>query len=263
MSDHKARKRFGQNFLTDEGIINQIVSAIAPRKDDHLVEIGPGLAALTQRLTRAGKLTLIELDRDLASRLRIEFVNTEHVELIEGDALTVDLDQLSQPLRLVGNLPYNVGTQLVIRFMQWGGAKDMTFMLQKEVVQRLCAEPGDKHYGRLAILRACYAQADYLFDVPPTAFDPPPKVDSAIIRLTPLRTPAVQINDLSQLEKVTAAAFGQRRKTLRNSLSSLISESDLEALGINPKLRAENLSPQEFANIANALEHSDGSALFD
>lgn len=261
--DHKARKRFGQNFLTDEGVINQIVSAIAPREADHLVEIGPGLAALTDRLDRAGRLTLIELDRDLASRLRVRFANNPKVELIEGDALSIDLDQLEQPVRLVGNLPYNVGTQLVIRFLQWGGARNMTFMLQKEVCQRLCANVGDKHYGRLAILRACYASADYLFEVPPTAFDPPPKVDSAIIRLTPLQTPEVEVKSLAMLEKVTQAAFGQRRKTLRNSLSALIDEAGLIELGVDPKQRAENLSPQAFADIANALESTDGSPLSD
>jgi len=259
--DHKARKRFGQNFLTDEGVINQIVSAIAPREDDHLVEIGPGLAALTDRLTRAGRLTLVELDRDLARGLRVRFANDPRVELIEGDALTIDLDALGTPLRLVGNLPYNVGTQLVIRFLQWGGARNMTFMLQKEVCQRLCANVGDKHYGRLAILRACYARADYLFEVPPSAFNPPPKVDSAIIRLTPLANPEVEVLSLDRLEQVTAAAFGQRRKTLRNSLSALIDEAGLIELGIDPKQRAENLSPQAFADIANALERSDGSAL--
>lgn len=261
--EHRARKRFGQNFLTDEGVINQIVSAIAPRETDHLVEIGPGLAALTERLNRAGKLTLIELDRDLASRLRVRFASDDRVELIEGDALTIDLDALERPVRLVGNLPYNVGTQLVIRFLEWGGASNMTFMLQKEVVQRLCAEVGDKHYGRLAILRACYAQADYLFDVPPTAFDPAPKVDSAILRLTPWATPQININSLDMLERVTQAAFGQRRKTLRNSLSALIDEQGLERLNIDPKMRAENLSPQSFADIANALESQDGPAISD
>ena len=260
--DHKARKRFGQNFLTDEGIINQIVSAIGPRADQHLVEIGPGLGALTQRLVGTCEhLTLIELDRDLAARLRIGLALNESVSLIEADALSVDLDVLKRPVRLVGNLPYNVGTQLVIRFLQWGGASDMTFMLQKEVVQRLCANVGDKHYGRLAILRACYADADHLFDVPPTAFDPAPKVDSGIVRLTPLSKPVVQINDLNVLEKVTAAAFGQRRKTLRNSLSALISEDRLVELGVDPKMRAENLSPQAFADIANSLEQADGSPL--
>lgn len=261
--EHKARKRFGQNFLTDEGVINQIVSAIAPRESDHLVEIGPGLAALTERLDRAGRLTLIELDRDLASRLRVRFAGDSRVELIEGDALTIDLDALERPVRLVGNLPYNVGTQLVIRFLEWGGASNMTFMLQKEVVQRLCANVGDKHYGRLAILRACYAQADYLFDVPPTAFDPAPKVDSAIVRLTPWATPQVNINSLAMLERVTQAAFGQRRKTLRNSLSALIDSDGLERLNIDPKMRAENLAPQAFADIANALETQDGSSISD
>ncbi len=261
--DHKARKRFGQNFLTDEGIINQIVSAIGPRPDQHLIEIGPGLGALTQRLVGLSKLTLIELDRDLAARLRSGLATQDGVNLVEGDALTVDLDQFESPVRLVGNLPYNVGTQLVIRFLQWGGAQDMTFMLQKEVVQRLCAQVGDKHYGRLAILRACYADAEHLFDVPPTAFEPAPKVDSGILRLTPLKTPSVKINDLDWLEKVTAAAFGQRRKTLRNSLSALISETDLIGLGIDPKMRAENLSPQAFADIANVLEQHHGSSLSD
>lgn len=212
--NHKARKRFGQNFLTDQRVLDQIQSAIGIRAGQHIVEIGPGLGALTHRLTQADRLTLIELDRDLAAKLRSQFADSRHVELVEGDATTVDLDAISSghPVRLVGNLPYNVGTTLVLRFLAWGGASDMTFMLQKEVIQRLCAQVGDKHYGRLAIITACFAKAEFLFEVPPTAFEPAPKVDSAIVRLTPY-TPSFELRSIDTLETVTAAAFGQRRKT--------------------------------------------------
>ena len=256
---HKARKRFGQNFLTDQSVLNQIQSAIGIKPTDHLIEIGPGLAALTERLMSADKLTLIELDRDLAKDLRIRFEHAPNVTLVEGDATKVDLDEIAdgKPVRLVGNLPYNVGTTLVLRFLQWQRASDMTFMLQKEVVQRLCAKVGEKHYGRLAIITACYARADYLFEVPPTAFDPPPKVDSAIVRLTPT-SPPFCLNSVQTLERVTAAAFGQRRKTIRNSLKPLISEADLESLEIDPLKRAETIEPAGFVAIANFLDKQNG-----
>ncbi|MGB0957363.1 MAG: 16S rRNA (adenine(1518)-N(6)/adenine(1519)-N(6))-dimethyltransferase RsmA [Litorivicinus sp.] len=255
--NHKARKRFGQNFLTDQRVLDQIQAAIGIRPGQHLVEVGPGLGALTRRLTAADCLTLIELDRDLAAGLRGDYGE----QVVEGDALFVDLDAIAArselDLRLVGNLPYNVGTALVLRFLAWGGARDMTFMLQKEVVQRLCAQVGDRHYGRLAIVTACYARAEYLFDVPPTAFDPPPKVDSAIVRLTPIDDPGFSVTSMDKLEQVTQAAFSQRRKTLRNSLKLLLDHATLEGLGIDPSQRAETLSPLEFARISNHLSAHD------
>ena len=259
--NHKARKRFGQNFLTDQRVLDQIQAAIRIRPGQHLIEVGPGLGALTERLMAADRLSLIELDRDLAVGLRAAFADNPSVTLVEGDALHVDLDAIADAdvdnpalaIRLVGNLPYNVGTALVLRFLQWGRALDMTFMLQKEVVQRLCAQVGDRHYGRLAIVTSCYARTEQLFDVPPTAFDPPPKVDSAIVRLTPIDDPGFAITSMDMLERVTQAAFGQRRKTLRNSLKPLIDESVLVSLDINPAARAETLTPLEFARISNHL----------
>ena len=254
---HTARKRFGQNFLQDTQVIDSIVRAIGPRQDDHLVEIGPGLGALTQNLLGTRHLTLIELDRDLASQLRIAFVTNDNVTLIEGDALKIDLSDLPDGARLVGNLPYNVGTALVLRFLEWQRAKDMTFMLQKEVVERLCAGVGHKHYGRLAIVTACYAQTEHLFDVPPEAFDPAPKVDSAIVRLTPFE-PEFERPNMEVLEAVTQKAFAQRRKTLRNNFKGWFNEAQLTDLGVDPGARAETLEPAVYARIARAWEKQNG-----
>lgn len=257
---HKPRKRFGQNFLQDINIIDKIVAAIAPKAGEPVLEIGPGQGALTERLLPSGcALTAVELDRDLASFLRISFINTPNFRLHEGDALKFDLATLNPApasLRVVGNLPYNISTPLLFRLLeQRQYIKDMHFMLQKEVVQRLAAEPDTSHYGRLSIMAQYYCQVVHLFDVPPGAFFPPPKVMSAIVRLRP-RPPEVIADNPVILAQVVNQAFQQRRKTLRNTLKGLVSESQMAACDIRPDARAETLSVAQFVRLANQLTGS-------
>lgn len=256
---HKARKRFGQNFLHDSGIIDRIVGSIAPKPGQHLVEVGPGRGALTEPLLAAtdGELDVVELDRDLIPILRAQFFQAPNLRIHEADALKFDFSRLAtddRPLRLVGNLPYNISTPLMFHLLGFSALiQDMHFMLQKEVVQRLCAGPGDSAYGRLGIMMQYYCEARYLFTVPPGAFTPPPKVESAIVRLTPRASIEYPARDTEKLKLVVRTAFNQRRKTLRNNLKSLIPAQGLEDLGINPSERAENLSIKDFVDIANAL----------
>lgn len=260
---HKARKRFGQNFLQDQGIIRQIIRSIAPSPSDHMVEIGPGLGALTEEiLDAAGALDAIELDRDLPPILRAKFFRYEDkFRIFEADAMKFDFNSLREddrPLRVIGNLPYNISTQLIFHLLSHSGdILDMHFMLQKEVVDRLAAQPGDKHYGRLGIMAQYYCQVEPLFIVPPEAFDPVPKVDSAIVRLIPHTTLPYVAKDIKTLEKVVRVAFTQRRKTLRNNLKDLISPEKLEQLGIDPSLRPERLALQDFITIADTLTSSE------
>ncbi|MFC6669679.1 16S rRNA (adenine(1518)-N(6)/adenine(1519)-N(6))-dimethyltransferase RsmA [Marinobacterium aestuariivivens] len=262
---HRARKRFGQNFLHDAGIIRRIIRSIAPREDDHLVEIGPGLGALTEELlAEAGALDAIELDRDLVPVLRTKFFNYgERFRIFETDALKFDFNELKQdgrPLRVVGNLPYNISTPLIFHLLSHAGLiRDMHFMLQKEVVDRLAAEPGTSDYGRLGIMTQYHCRVDPLFIVPPGAFDPAPKVDSAIVRLTPYDSPPYPAKDPVQLELVVRTAFGQRRKTLRNNLRTLLDADELEALGIDPGLRPERLTLAEFVKISDFLSDKQES----
>lgn len=255
---HTARKRFGQNFLHDPYIIDQIVSAIGPEKGENLIEIGPGLAALTEPVCElVDKLTVVELDRDLAERLRTHPFLSSKLTIVEQDALKVDFTQLGtpdQPLRVFGNLPYNISTPLMFHLFQFSTAvKDMHFMLQKEVVTRLAASPGSKSYGRLSVMAQYYCQVIPVLHVPPGAFKPPPKVDSAVVRLVPHAVNPVTVDSESTLNQVCATAFNQRRKTLRNSLKELLSEEEIESLGIRPDIRAENLSLEDFAQLANAI----------
>ncbi|MBV1787330.1 16S rRNA (adenine(1518)-N(6)/adenine(1519)-N(6))-dimethyltransferase RsmA [Marinobacterium sp. D7] len=256
---HKARKRFGQNFLHDAGIIRRILREINPKPGQHLVEIGPGLGALTEELlTEAGALEAVELDRDLIPVLRTKFFRYEdNFRIHEADALKFDFSSLRQderPLRIVGNLPYNISTPLIFHLLSFSGLiSDMHFMLQNEVVDRLAAQPGENHYGRLGIMAQYYCQVEKLFLVPPGAFQPAPKVDSAIVRLTPYQQLPMVAKDVNMLQEVVRTAFSQRRKTLRNNLKPLIDAATLEALGIDPQLRPERLSLAEFISISDAI----------
>ncbi|RMH32834.1 MAG: 16S rRNA (adenine(1518)-N(6)/adenine(1519)-N(6))-dimethyltransferase RsmA [Gammaproteobacteria bacterium] len=252
---HQARKRFGQNFLSDARIVARIVRLIAPKPGENLVEIGPGLGAMTEPLLAAtDHLTVIELDRDLVERLKERFSDAPGLTIYSADALKFDFSSLTEdgPLRVVGNLPYNISTPLLLHLFRFVDAiQDMHFMLQKELVQRMCATPGNKQWGRLSVIVQYFAEPTLMMTVPASAFRPQPKVESAIVRLRPhaKRYPV----DVRNLEKVTAAAFGQRRKTIRNSLSNLFDEAQLKALGFDPTVRAEQLSLSDFVKLADAL----------
>lgn len=251
MSEHRARKRFGQNFLHDQRIIERIIKAIAPKSGERLVEIGPGLGALTEPLLEAVEhLDAVELDRDLVERLqRFAPKLTVH----SGDALKFDFRRLAteQPIRVVGNLPYNISTPIIFHLLeQLDVIIDMHFMLQKEVVERLAAEPGNKDYGRLTVMVQQRCEVDKLFTVPPGAFNPPPKVDSAIVRLVPHTSSPYPVPDQALFAKLVAQAFSQRRKTLRNTLKGLLDAADIEANDIDPGRRPETLSVAEFAALA-------------
>ena len=257
-SGHQPRKRFGQNFLQDDAVIQGIARAINPTAEDHLVEIGPGQGALTQALVTSGcQFDAIELDRDLTTTLLAAFSIHKRFTLHSADALNVDYGsfvQNGETLRIVGNLPYNISTPLIFKLLDQADIiTDMHFMLQKEVVERLAAGPGDNHYGRLGIMAQYYCRVEPLFIVPPGAFSPAPKVDSAIVRLVPYDEPPIPAKDVKQLQAVVRTAFGQRRKTLRNNLKQLITAEQLEALGIDPGLRPERLTLAEFVRISDAL----------
>jgi 16S rRNA (adenine1518-N6/adenine1519-N6)-dimethyltransferase len=258
---HTARKRFGQNFLQDDYVIDKIVSAINPQIGEHIVEIGPGLGALTEPMCeRIDALTVVELDRDLAKRLRHHPFHASKLTVVEQDALKFDFSSLitdGKPLRVFGNLPYNISTPLMFHLFEFTGKiADMHFMLQKEVVNRLAAGPGSKSYGRLSVMAQYYCQIIPVLNVPPSAFIPPPKVDSAVVRLVPHKTPPVDVHSVATLERVCAMAFNQRRKTIRNSLKDAIDETQLAELNIDAKVRAETLSLADFTAIANwVYEH--------
>ena len=256
---HTARKRFGQNFLNDPYIIDQIVGAIAPKNGQSLVEIGPGLGAITEPVCElVDALTVVELDRDLAQRLRTHPFISSKLNIIEQDALTFDFSSLlgGSPLRVFGNLPYNISTPLMFHLFSFAQqVEDMHFMLQKEVVNRLAATPGNKNYGRLSVMAQYHCQVIPVLEVPPHAFNPPPKVDSAVVRLLPYKDKPVKVSSEQTLNKVCATAFNQRRKTIRNSLKELVSEEQLIEIGVKPDVRAENLSLQDFANIANYIDN--------
>ncbi|MBE0403620.1 16S rRNA (adenine(1518)-N(6)/adenine(1519)-N(6))-dimethyltransferase RsmA [Halomonas citrativorans] len=266
---HRARKRFGQNFLRDLGIISRIVRSIGPREGDRLVEIGPGQGALTAPLLEAaGKLEVIELDRDLIPGLRVQFFNYPDFIIHEGDVLKFDFAALKgdgPALRVVGNLPYNISTPLIVHLLTAGNAiADMHFMLQKEVVERLAAQPGGTDWGRLSVMAQYYCHVDQLFIVPPEAFVPRPKVDSAIVRLTPHASLPHVADDPALLFELVKLAFGQRRKTLRNNFKGRVSPETLEALGIDPTRRPQTLTVAEYVTIANRVAAderpgSDGS----
>ncbi|WP_257291540.1 16S rRNA (adenine(1518)-N(6)/adenine(1519)-N(6))-dimethyltransferase RsmA [Endozoicomonas sp. ONNA1] len=255
---HKARKRFGQNFLHDHGVIQRIIRSIHPRAGDRIVEIGPGQGALTEfLLDAAGQLDVVELDRDLIPTLKLRFGLNPEFRIHEGDALKFNFSTLireGETLRLVGNLPYNISTPLIFHLLEFQGQiSDMYFMLQKEVVERLAAQPGEKHYGRLGIMAQYYCKVNNLFVVGPGCFKPAPKVDSAIVRLEPHRDLPYPADDVKLLERVVREAFQQRRKTMRNTLKKLISADKLTELGIDPASRPETVTLPEFVAIANYL----------
>jgi len=256
---HKARKRFGQNFLHDHYVIDKIVRSINPKAEDCLVEIGPGMGALTEPLLEAsGKLNVVELDRDLIPILRTKFFNYPDFHIHEGDALKFDFRQLleheQQQLRIVGNLPYNISTPLIFHFLSHHTmVQDMHFMLQKEVVDRLAAGPGTSDYGRLGIMAQYYCRVEPLFIVGPGSFNPPPKVDSAIVRLVPYDELPYPAKDAKVLQRVVREAFSMRRKTIRNTLKKLLDASEIEALGLDTSLRPERLTLQDYVRIADAV----------
>ncbi|PID42851.1 MAG: 16S rRNA (adenine(1518)-N(6)/adenine(1519)-N(6))-dimethyltransferase [Proteobacteria bacterium] len=257
---HRARKRFGQNFLHDKMVIGTIIRHIDPQKGQRLVEIGPGMGALTEELLLAtdGELDVIELDKDLVPILRTKFFNYPRLTIHEGDALKFPFGTLlrndGEKIRVVGNLPYNISTPLIFHLLRFSSLiSDMYFMLQKEVVERMAAGVGDSAYGRLGIMVQYYCRVTPLFMVPPGAFTPRPKVDSAVVRLIPHTEKPVRVKDEKVLETVVRSAFTKRRKTVRNALSGFIDADAIESLGINPGLRPENLSLTDFALVADWL----------
>jgi 16S rRNA (adenine1518-N6/adenine1519-N6)-dimethyltransferase len=255
---HKARKRFGQNFLIDHGIIREIVRSVHPKRDDMIVEIGPGKGAITQLLADAcDNLAVIELDRDLVPWLKVKFEKHPNFTLYQADALQFDFAQLIKndgALRIVGNLPYNISTPLIFHLLSYAGqVQDMHFMLQKEVVKRMAAAPGQGAYGRLSIMVQYYCHVEDLFDVPPTSFDPAPKVDSAIVRLVPYNELPHVANNVKTLETLVNIAFQQRRKTLRNALKQLLSQEQMDSLSVDLSLRPEEVSLAEYVAMSNML----------
>jgi 16S rRNA (adenine1518-N6/adenine1519-N6)-dimethyltransferase len=251
------KKRFGQHFLHDHGVVQRILDAFDPQPGETLVEIGPGPGALTRPLLeRCTTLHVVELDRDLAAHLRTGFPPAQ-LAVHEADALKFDFCSLVPEggrLRIIGNLPYNISTPLLFHLLEQRHCiGDMLFMLQKEVVDRMAAAPGGKDYGRLSVMLQWQLRVEKLFDVPPGAFTPPPKVDSSVVRLVPHALAPVQVRDAAAFAQVVRAAFAQRRKTLRNNLKGLMPAATLESLGIDPQRRAETLTLVEFAAVANAL----------
>ncbi len=252
----RPRKRFGQNFLEDDAIIGHIIDVVDPLESDTIIEIGPGRGAITLPLLESGcTLHAVELDRDLVALWRQQ--TRDRFTIHECDALKFDFDQVHpQPLRLVGNLPYNISTPLLFHFMHYRHCfTDLHVMLQKEVAARICADPGSKTYGRLGVMLSVHFASEILFDIPPDAFNPAPKVTSSIIRLTP-QEPSFPIADPADFAKVVKQAFSMRRKTLRKSLQSILSDADFAACGIDSSLRPEVLAPADFAQLANHLGQS-------
>ncbi|MFC0677190.1 16S rRNA (adenine(1518)-N(6)/adenine(1519)-N(6))-dimethyltransferase RsmA [Lysobacter korlensis] len=252
------KKHLGQHFLHERGIIDGIVRAVDPKPGDRLVEIGPGQGAITfPLLERHGAMTVIEFDRDLIAPLTEQAKPRGELHVIHRDVLSVDFTELAgdgPALRLVGNLPYNLSSPILFHVLDHAAVvRDMVFMLQKEVVDRMAADPGSKVYGRLSVMLQAYCTVTPLFDVPPGAFRPPPKVDSAVVRLVPRAPQDIGIDDATLFAHVVRDAFGQRRKTLRNALSRQCDSAAIEAAGIRPDARAEQLPVADFIRLANSL----------
>ncbi|MGF6275097.1 16S rRNA (adenine1518-N6/adenine1519-N6)-dimethyltransferase [Massilia sp. UYP11] len=251
---HVARKRFGQNFLTDDNVLNNIIDAIAPRRAETMVEIGPGLAAMTALLLKSlDHMHVVELDRDLVARLEKAYPR-ERLTVHSGDALKFDFGSIPVPdgqkLRVVGNLPYNISSPLLFHLAEFAHlVEDQHFMLQKEVVERMVAEPGTKAYSRLSVMLQWRYDMAMLFIVPPTAFDPPPRVESAIVRMVPTRRQLPC--DGKRLEAVVAKAFSQRRKVIRNCVAGMFTEAQLVEAGIDPGVRPEAVSLEQYVALAN------------
>jgi 16S rRNA (adenine1518-N6/adenine1519-N6)-dimethyltransferase len=255
MPGHRARKRFGQHFLRDPSVIDAILHAVHATRDDVVVEIGPGQGAITTALAAsAGHLHAVELDRNLAAQLRRQYDGVENVTIHEADALAFDFANLGDRLRIVGNLPYNISTPLLFHLLAVRDRiVDMHFMLQKEVVDRMAASPGSKAYGRLGIMLGCHLNIESMFDVDRSAFDPPPEVMSAVVRLDPLPPGTFDISDAALLSKIVTSAFMKRRKTIRNSLKDIVEVSDLDAAGIDPTMRPEQISISQYVQLSNHL----------
>ena len=253
-TSHVARKRFGQNFLVDRGIVDAIVAAVRPQGGDQVVEIGPGLGALTEPLlAQVEHLHVVEIDRDLIARLKKKHP-PERLSVHEGDALAFDFATIGERLKIVGNLPYNISTPLLFHLADYANCVvDMHFMLQKEVVERMVAEPGDADFGRLSVMLQYRFWMEWLIDVPPESFDPPPKVDSAVVRLIPKPASELKARNPDKLASVVLAAFAQRRKMLRNTLKGILDDAGFVALGINPTLRPEDVPVEDYVRIANYL----------
>lgn len=251
---HRARKRFGQNFLRDPLVIQRILDTVNPQPGQLILEVGPGLGALTGPLAGSGaELHLLEIDRDLAAELELRYRDRPDVRIHIGDVLKTDLAEVSagRPFRLLGNLPYNISTPLIFHVLNWSTlVQDMHFMLQQEVVGRLAAGPGDKARGKLSVMCQYRCEVQALFTVPPEAFRPVPKVHSAIVRLRPHRRPPVQVDNQAVFESVVSQAFAMRRKTLRNSLRGLLDATAIERAGVDPGARAETLDLEQFAALA-------------
>lgn len=251
-----AKKQLGQHFLADRHYIDKIVMAVNPKDGDRLVEIGPGQGAITLPLLHVHpKLTVIEFDRDLIAPLSAAAEPLGELTIVHRDVLRVDFTELAdgQPIRLVGNLPYNISSPILFHALEHAAViRDMHFMLQKEVVDRMAAGPGSKVFGRLSVMLQAYCEVTSLFVVPPGAFRPPPKVDSAVVRLVPRDPATINIRDHKRFAEVVKAAFGQRRKTLRNALNNVVSAEQFAAAGVRPDARAEQLDVAEFIALANA-----------
>lgn len=256
--EHRARKRFGQNFLHDDNVIERIIQSLNIKKEDSLVEIGPGHGALTDTIVEQCKhLNVIEIDRDLAADFQWRYRDKDNFTLHNTDVLKFDFAanlSTKSKYKLLGNLPYNISTPLLFHLFKCKSLfSEMVFMLQLEVVDRICATPGSKNYGRLSVMSQYYCNATKLFKVPSSAFNPQPKVESAIVRLVPLAAPQYEAQDPQLLETVVRTAFSQRRKTIQNSLKSLLAKSLLEQVGIDGSRRPETMSLHEYVIISNAL----------
>lgn len=253
---HQARKRFGQHFLHDQNIVECILRAIDPQPGENLLEIGPGRGALTfPLLSRCQSLVAVELDRDLVPILKAGAAHQGELEIINADILEFELSSLpgNQRYRLLGNLPYNISTPLMFHLLESAQQiQDMHFMVQKEVALRCVANPGDANYGRLSVMLQYHCDCQYLFDVAPTCFKPPPRVNSAVIRLLPFTTPKYDVGNYSIFTKIVQSAFSQRRKTISNSLKTTIDRETISACNIDPGLRAENLAIEDFAKLSKA-----------
>lgn len=260
---HKARKRFGQNFLHDHGVIRRIVACIGPKKGQRLVEIGPGKGALTEGIISVTeKMDVVELDRDLIPILKVNLFRFPELTVHEADAMKFDFTSLKtdeQSIRVVGNLPYNISTPLIFHLLSQADViEDMHFMLQKEVVDRLAARPGDSLYGRLSVMSQYYCEVESLFIVGPESFDPAPKVDSAIVRMTPYKVLPYPVDNIKKLEDMVRVGFQQRRKTLRNNYKGVLDNDDFAALDIDPGLRPERLDVEDFVRITNYVLKKEG-----
>ena len=254
MKEHKARKRFGQNFLQDTRIISDIVNAVRPQPDDIVIEIGPGLAAITEPLVKKlNRLHVCEIDRDIVKRLKtLPFA--DKLVIHEGDVLQFDFNSIEGQKKIVGNLPYNISTPLLFHLAEVAeDVVDMHFMLQKEVVERMVAEPKTNDYGRLGVMLQYFFDMEMLIEVPPESFDPAPKVDSAVVRMIPVKHRIGEAQDFAHFAKLVKAAFHQRRKTIRNNLKDIATDEDLQAVGIAPQDRAEHIEPEKYVALSNYL----------